>query len=678
MFARVLPILLVLCAVTGVLMVTIVQASATAVSPEEAKSWCHYLVPMPKSVEIPSKVVMDAVRVEIIKPAASDILIDQAAKELGETIGCGTVAGARDYAPFKIEMVLGGAEADKLKSLKNSDQAYSIAPTGENGLKLTAITSRGLYYASKTLQQLLKPRVSEGKVEIPLLKVTDWPDLDERGLWGGDSAFYLDWMADRKMNVTENISSRSVTRDGRGKSEPKSYWENAPEEGPARAIKVVPAVLHLEFVSGPYMDDKGEYTLFDVYPSLKAVDGAHGGVICYASGEFVNVLADWIVDLKNIPNVTEVSVWLAENLQGKGGCKCETCKKEDRNLQEYRTVMAAYKKAQERVGKFGLRILTSEETRSSLKPLMAELPLDVRLLYYDSLFTYTTGKEPMVDPEIKKFIDRGGWVSVVPNLSAFVRLINPFSSPYFSHYRLNDFVDEGCSGLLGYACYGLINSRFLVEGGAEWAWNAKGRSPEEFAYSWAVRQGIKDPARFVEWNKLHAPVAWDVYGSDFPAKNPSQANRGGLAHTLRSGNIPALGTVRGPWRGPWGQIKTIEQFDANLRDSDKALKMAREMGLPEFYYETIVVNGYIKAMRSGYDLAQLISKGKIIPGKEQQAAKLAKDYISHLKQSADALPRWLQAISGGPLPTEVGSVEALNQCIEGMEKYAADMGLKLK
>lgn len=653
------------------------QAAPLAVTQEEAKSWIRYLVPLPKSVEISSKVVLDGPYVAVIGPANGDKVSGQAVKELVEAVGCKYGSEPAPGAQFTIEMVLGGPEAEKLKSLKNSEQAYSVVPVGDNGLRLAALTSRGLYYASKTVQQLVKARAFGGRLELPLLSVTDWPDLEERGLWGGDSAMNIEWLADRKMNVTENISARNVTRDGKGSSGPKDYWLNAPTEGPIRAFNVVPAVLHLEQIAGPYKDDKGEYTLFDVYPMIKGRDKQGNAAICYSRPEFANVLADWIVDLKSLPNVTEVSVWLAENLGGRGGCTCEKCSKQDRNLLELRLVLKAWEMAQQRVGKFGLRVLTSEETRPSEKAMFAELPLDVKLLYYDSLFTYTTGKEPMINPNVEGFIKRGGWVAPVPNLSAYVRLVNPFTSPYFSHYRLNEFVDKGCKGLLGYACMGLRNSRFLVEGAAEWAWNAKGRTPEEFAISWAVRNKIRKPEMFLDWVKLNAPVAWDVYGSDFPAKNPSQAGRGGVAALLRTDRLPPLGWVRGANRAPWGQIKTVEQLDANVASAAKAVALAKEMAVPEFYYESLVVDGYIRAMKAAYDLGKVMSKGKVMPGRNAEAAKQMKAYIDALGQSAYALPRWLQAISGGDLPEEVGSVESVNNMIDAMKKLAADLKLDL-
>jgi len=653
-----------------VLLCCVVCSAAQAAPAEGTIGWIRHVVPLPKSISIAEAAAVAPSAVEIAPPAGDDKIVAQACKELREAIG---IVGSKAPAnpAFKIELSLGGA--DELRGLKNSDQAYSIKPVdGNRGLRLAALAPRGLYYASKTLQQLIRARATKVKVQIPIVTITDWPDLQDRGLWGGDSAMHCEWLAERKLNVTENISTRDVDKDGRGHSGPKSFWKDALTEGPIRGINVIPAVLHLEQVAGPYSD--GKLTLFDIYPNLKAKD-SEGGAICYSQPQFVDVLADWIVELKSLPNVTEVSVWLAENLHGVGGCKCDQCAKTDRTVLETRTVLAAWKKAKERVGDFGLRVLTSEETRSANKLMLDELPSGVKVWFYDSLFTYTTGKEPMVFPEFEEFAKKGGWVGVVPNISAFVRLVHPFTCPDFSHYRLNDFVDHGMSGLLGYACMGLMNSRFLVEGAAEWGWNAKGRTPHEFALSWAVRQKLKDPEAFAAWTDTNGPVAWDVYGSDFPYSE-KRNNPGPIAKLLRAGTLPPLGQVSGAFRGPWGQIKTIEQFDKDVAAAAKSVKMARKMGIPEFEYESLVIDGYIRAIRAAYDLGPLVPGGKLAPGKEKEAAKLFKAYIAALNQSLDALPKWLNAASGAGEKTFL-STEVVAESIRKMEQLAADLGLDL-
>ena len=210
---------------------------------------------------------------------------------------------------------------------------------------------------------------------------------------------------------------------------------------------------------------------------------------------------------------------------------------------------------------------------------------------------------------------------------------------------------------------------------AEWSWNAKGRTPREFALSWAVRNGLDDPEKFAQWTDIHGPVAWDVYGSDFPYSE-RRNTPGPLAKNIVNGTLPPLGSVRGPFRGPWGQIKTIEQFDADVANERKALQLAREMGLNEFIYESLVVDGYIRALRAAYDLGPLVQNGKVPEDKKLAAAKLLATCITCLRQSADILPKWLESISGEK-PGEVLSVEEVKKSIANLEQLGKLLGLEL-
>jgi len=74
-----------------------------------------------------------------------------------------------------------------------------------------------------------------------------------------------------------------------------------------------------------------------------------------------------------------------------------------------------------------------------------------------------------------------------------VNLCHPFTGAGFIRCRMNEFVAKGISGFLGFAPPLLTHNAFNLEAAAEWSWNSKGRSPLEFAYSYALRKGMKDP-----------------------------------------------------------------------------------------------------------------------------------------------------------------------------------------
>jgi len=88
------------------------------------------------------------------------------------------------------------------------------------GLVCSSLTDTGTYYAAKTLQQLLAPTLKgkgpEATAGLPVVKVVDWPDLAERGEWGGSAVPDLEWMAAGKLNLIELHATLSLDEAGVG------------------------------------------------------------------------------------------------------------------------------------------------------------------------------------------------------------------------------------------------------------------------------------------------------------------------------------------------------------------------------------------------------------------------------------------------------------------------------
>jgi hypothetical protein len=109
-------------------------------------------------------------------------------------------------------------------------------------------------------------------------------------------------------------------------------------------------------------------------------------------------------------------------------------------------------------------------------------------------------------------------------LTANGRVETPmFKLPHRSAHRVRNFVlqmvDRGYShlcGMMGWH-YGIeavcgLNIAAL----AEWSWNPNGRSIEQFAFAWALREGMSEAeaaAAFVEWHSMVGPIEWDVFDS---------------------------------------------------------------------------------------------------------------------------------------------------------------------
>jgi hypothetical protein len=634
-------------------------ARSEPVSKEESLNWIRHLVPLPKKVEMGPKVVVPAAKVAVIAPADAETLVCRAVIELREALGVEATAAANS-ASFTLTLTLGGANAAGLSKLPNNDQAYIIRPAERgDGLLLIGGEPRGLYYAAKTLQQLLKAKVAGGQVQIPLVTITDWPDLQDRGLWGGDSSENLRWMSDRKMNYDEQISHTGVDKDRRCHVGYPPFKQKMIDEGPTYGINPVPVVLHLEQLSG--------YGLFEAYPELQGKDGKPG-TICYSNPLFVDILSQWLLLWRDKPGVKEVDVWMAENLGGQKGCQCEQCRKEDRSVLEARAIVAAWKKARKKQPDLGLRVLTSEETEKSNPKVFEQLPPTVKVWYYHSLLTYNTRERPMIRGYLTEAARKGRWLGVCANLCATVGFWQPFTGAQFIHYRMNEFVDKRLSGLLGYAVPRISHVAFNTEAAAEWSWNAKGRSPHEFALSWAVRQGLGAPEKFAEWSDTHGPVAWDVYGSEWPA-GEKRKQPGKVADLLRKGKLPELGIALWDiYPVPWGDIRSVDQLERDVAQEENAVRLAREMGEATYLQESLVVQGYINALKALWELKQIVKADGVASANRDAAGRWFKMYVDALEQTKAALPAWEMALQ----PTS-GKVHYTSQTARFVEEMITQM-----
>lgn len=642
-------------------------AASSTLTADEATNWIRYTVPLPKSIKLFAKVTVPADKVKIVCDAPRDLVSEQAVKELKELFG---VPDDLASPQFTITLTIKGPDSEPLKNLKNSDQAYRIITPDENNIKLVALTSRGLYYAAKTLQQLVCAKRTANEVTMPILEVTDWPDMQKRGLWGTDNFAHLKWLADRKMNLMEQISALGVDENGRLFARLKEGREPLITEGPRYGIEFSPVILHLEQSSGHIMQ---------VYPQVKGKGSTHQGVMCYSQPEVVDALAEWMVQLASLPNVTSIDTWMTENLAGAVGCQCEKCKMSGKPwpVLEARAIVNAWRKAQERLGrKFTLRVMTAESTEFCNFQVFRELPPDVELAYYHSLLTYNTFRRPMLRKYIADEAARGRWVGVVPNLSPTVGFCEPFTGADFINYRMNEFITKGLSGLLGYATPRVHYYRFNVEAAAEWTWNLRGRTPREFAYSYAVRQGWKDPEKFAQWSETVGPVGWDVFGSGFPNEE-LRRSIGTVAQRLEKCELPPLGFILwDAYPSPWGNILTEKQLNDDVKAAAQGVKLAKELGIDSLIYESLLIDGYIRAIKALYELKQIVRPYGVPAIRKDLANYWFRYYVSGLEQARAALPKWEETVMLSKTdPRFTGKpVEVIDNMIKEMTDVAKRLG----
>jgi len=404
--------------------------------------------------------------------------------------------------------------------------------------------------------------------------------------------------------------------------------------------------------------------------------------VCFSQPAMASVLSDWIVELGSMNGVRDVDVWMSENLHGRGGCGCELCKGHDRNVLEAQAIVKAWQKARERLPSVGLRALTSEETYGSNREILKVLPREVKLVYYHSLLTYTAARQPMVDELIATEAASGRSVGITPQLSGLVGPPAPFTGPQFIQYRMQEFCDKGLSSFTGYATPLLAHNLFNVEAAAEWSWNPDGRSPEEFARSYAMRRGLADPDSFARWALLVGQAGWQLYGSEWPTGERHGPTRP-LVKSLKKGKLMGLGETLGDvWRYPWAEFHSSQELRRALTDAQEAVGLAKRMGEEDLLQESLYLQGCAQVLVSTWELGQCIDDGSVKEGQEERAAREMRAFVAGCRQAADADRKWAQ-IRAPSLQFEPGSrysavVDTLEGLAGDMEGLAAELGVGLE
>ena len=198
--------LLIVCALASAAPVT---WKRTAADP----GWVRWLMPLPKRVSIEGKITVPLNRLRIESAAPATELDENLRRELlsalYEKAGAKLdLAAAPPVEGFALLFQQGALSPSLFEDETPGDQAYRIRPVrdvgaeagyGFSGLECCAPAAAGRYFAMKTLKQLMLPTVkgqgAQATVDVPLADIVDWPDMDERGQWGGTAAEDLDWLS---------------------------------------------------------------------------------------------------------------------------------------------------------------------------------------------------------------------------------------------------------------------------------------------------------------------------------------------------------------------------------------------------------------------------------------------------------------------------------------------------
>jgi len=656
-------------AMLPLLMATQGYAAPQPMSEAEVRACLRHLLPLPKEVTVERKVTvpLDVIRLEL--GAEETELTQSAVDELTALLGEGLLAASRPDDLFTIRLECASSDAggairapgvEQLGALRNPEQAYVITPLAGNGLTVAALTDRGLYYGCKTLQQLLGPGMSDGRATVPLAEVRDWPDLAERGEWGGSANADIEWMAERKMNLVESHVDMSIDEAGRGVAK---LDETLLERGRKHAVKVVPIITHLDQLAGS--------GIFVRYPELQGVGKSAKGTWsadqiapCFSQPRMPEVLAEWFASLASQKGVSDVCVWLSEEqLQ----CECAGCQAEGQFVLEAKAAVRAWELARERTPHVKLRILLTQGSYATNDRVLAAVPPEVGISYYDGGRTYDSSRDPMIYPLLEEYAEQGRWLGCYPQLTASWRIVCPWSGPQFIRYRMTEFVEDGLQCLCGYATPSNRLYDFNVQAAAEWSWNATGRDEREFAAAWATREGLKDPEKAADWAVMLGPVGWDVYGS----RVPYSAFFGEAARMIEKRAAPGLGA------GMYRYFPTAQHLDDDLAVCAQALALAQELEAPALIAETQAIEGYVRMLRAIHDLALAVAgKDALTPGERTHVQALMDRLDSASRGTVAAMQVWDAACGGVGGPRFADTVEVTDKTSMDIAAALAPFGIE--
>jgi hypothetical protein len=600
------------------------------VSKRDQTNWVRWLVPLPKEVGIPQKLVVAPADVKLTllddAPASQralrhlqQLFLDKAGAD-GTGTGPEIVLGLLD-ANGKV----GGIavpDAERLAKLPNRDQAYLIRPLPDGKIVLAART------------QLLESAFKGDSVSLPLAAITDWPDLEERGLWGGSSVRDIEWMAERKMNVVEFHSPHSVTPDG------KMVAKVSPvllARGRTNAVTMIPIISHINHL--------GRRGVYKAYPELrgkgkKALIKSHGSELyapCASNPKLREILAGWMVAFAKDPQVRDICCWLGELAQG---CECEECVRKGQFVAEAEAFVGAWRIARKTVPDLRIRILLTQGSYSSNDKVLAVIPPEVGVTYYDGGRTYDSSKEPMIYPLLEDFAAKGRWLGVYPQLTPSWRIVSPWSAPQFVRARMTEFCEKKLRCLIGYVVPNDQLYDFNVTGAAEWSWNSTGRDEREFAIAWATRHGLKQPERVADWALTTGEIGWDFYGA-----------RGVERYFFVPPRIAALLKSRTPIQYGEGLFRYIpdrEYLQQNHVKSQEAVRLALDVGTLGMVAESRTIESYYRMLVQLADMAQILADSPVVGMKQRTALqKLSNEFVLAGMQNMDALKEWEQAVGKG-------------------------------
>lgn len=620
--------------IAGTLLIAFAAHGADA--PSLAAEWSGRVIPCPKTCEVAAVHPTAADSVALILPGAADPKYDTIRALLAPFAKAAPDAAVRLVFALRGDASVSLPEpaAKVLAESPNADQAHVIVPRKQAdafaGLLVCANTKLGLLYGARTLSQMLK---AEPGV-LPELTLTDWPDMLERGQWGGSSTRDLAWLAARKLNVVEAHASLTCSDSGVGAATlPESLRAEAVREG----INLVPIILHLEQIMTNAELRKRLPQLASTPDPSRPVPSDYIPGICFSNPDAIRILGDWMESLARLPEITDIMLWLSE---GASPCFCPACIGKEPFALEVAAAVKAFERAKAVKPGVALRLLLTQGSYPVNDTVLKAAPPEVKISYYHGGLTYDSSANPMIYPLLEDFAKSGRWLGVYPQVTNAWRTVTPFTGPQFIHARMTEFVEKRLSNVVTYAVPSNDLHDFNVTAAAEWLWNNKGRDESAFAKAWARAHGLSDPDRFAQWAVAVGPVGWKLAGSRTAI---TLINDVGAAHM--KGDHP-FGF------GEWilAGIGSQEEMTALKRQAADALDLAMALGYAPAIAESRIHRAYLDLADGLRVLSQAPASGAIDTARFRAAFEDADAAARTLDIEHAA---WAHAIAPGPFHSRV-------------------------
>ena len=637
----------------------------------------RHLLPLPKEIEITNAVLASGA-VNIYLPAEADPLVREGAEEIARALRSKGAARAEILnlqaakPPKEFAILLGRADVfDQKASLPKSAQGYVIQPLPDaEGLLLKGNGFIGTLYAARTLVQLLQKR--DDGVLVPLARIKDWPDLEERGFrvlpehmrwmklkdWKG----LIDWMAARKFNVLSIYAFVTGDKGFYYKTKlfplDKVLYQKAViaaedllheivRYGKKKGLKMVMTASCYDYYMG----------IVEHYPEIEGVGSAQHRQSwpCFAkkaTREFLTSLYSEMIDHMK-PDRLEVR--LSENHDTH--CTCESCK-ENHWVKEARVTWEVFREISEKRPGVELEIQLTQGSYPENYEIITSLPKSIFFNYYDGGRTYTVSDGDKIYGDLEKAVGKGYRIAVYPSILPLYAY-GTGQMPLVDHLRIlmNEFVEKRLFGTngRGAGAYAICRYNMNHAALAEFSWHAKGRSAEEAFVAWAATEGYERPEEFGRAYALLDQAARHVFlaGLRRPKtwrKAVQELVKEKCDFTLKEHKFladlfdPPPGKLRPDAPYPkWASSATPYEIYVSLPARRKpiadALAIAERIGSDRLIHECRLYDSCISVMENIIKLSELrCVQGKPLSAPETAAAiKVFKDALRKTAAEREAL-----------------------------------------